>query len=358
MYSSLRIERLRGFRELFVHDLCRINLFVGRNNSGKSTVLEGVFLLGGAVNSETPSTLVQLRGQRIGGASPDAVWRPLFHRLDPTQAIRIEGTRHGEAGPRRLEIEAVSTSRFVEPPDSDEGGGTGFAWGGDEFVIGGLRLRYRPADGGEPVNVVASDPAGGGAEMPREKRADFVRTTLIASRGHSGHIRNANQFSYLLRTKREEHVLRAVRIVEPRLQRIAVLNETGMPAVYVDLGLDVLVPLAACGDGFQRLFSLAVELTAVRGGVLLIDEIDNGLHYSVLPALWKMLGEICTVGCIQIFATTHSDELLRSALEAFRDEPSVLGLFRIDRTDIGHTVAAYDPDSRRAVLDAHFEVRG
>ena len=100
-------------------------------------------------------------------------------------------------------------------------------------------------------------------------------------------------------------------------KRIEVLSEPSGPSIYLDIGLDTLVPLAVCGEGMVRLFSIILELVASRNGVLLIDEIDNGLHYSVMPKLWELLGELVEKHQVQVFGTTHNDDIMRSALEAF-----------------------------------------
>ena len=142
------------------------------------------------------------------------------------------------------------------------------------------------------------------------------------------------------------------------MQRIEVLSEITGPSIYLDVGLEVLVPLAVCGEGLVRLFSITVELAASRNGVLLIDEIDNGLHYSVMPRLWQLLGQLVEKHDVQIFATTHNDVILRTALEAFRGLPGVLGLFRIDKRGDRHVMVGYDDEAMAAVLDVHFEVRG
>src|SRR5947207_13061494 len=83
MYSRVSIKNFRGIESLEADGLRRINLIMGRNNSGKTTFLEALFLLGGAPNPQLPTMLGQMRGQRLGDTPPDPVWRPLFHNLDP-----------------------------------------------------------------------------------------------------------------------------------------------------------------------------------------------------------------------------------------------------------------------------------
>jgi hypothetical protein len=188
---------------------------------------------------------------------------------------------------------------------------------------------------------------------------EVIPATFLSARTYPDPSRSASRFSQLIRSKQDREVLQAVQLIEPAVQRIEVLStEPEGPSVHLDLGLDTLIPLGVCGEGLVRLFAVTVELISARGGVLLIDELDNGLHHSVLPGLWALLASACQRYGVQLFATTHNEELLLSALGAFAVAPGELGLFRIDRRDGRHTVAAYDAEMQEAVREHHFEVRG
>jgi predicted ATPase len=354
----LTINQFRGIRHLRVDGLRRINLFVGRNNSGKTTVLEALFLLGGATNPVFPTTLGQLRGQRLGATYPDAVWRPLFFNLDPRQQIELHAEWDDEHARRRLAITAAPASSYADVLEPAVGGGGGVAAVTEEFLIGGLRLHYTDARDREYITKATFDPKSGNVDAPSTEREDFVRATFLSARAYSSLLRDAQQYSFLVKIKQEQDVLDAMKVIEARVERIEVLSEPGGPAVYVDLGLPSLVPLAACGEGFVRMFSIIVELTASRRGVLLVDEIDNGLHYSVMEELWKLLGVLSEKHDVQIFGTTHNEELIQSALTAYQDDLTQLGLFRIDRKGTEHSVAAYNSDTMEAVREEAFEVRG
>ncbi|MCI0455801.1 MAG: ATP-binding protein [Gemmataceae bacterium] len=357
MYTSVTIENLRGIRRLVVEGLSRVNLIVGRNNTGKTTVLEGLFLLGGATTPAFPTTLGQLRGQRLGEGSPDALWRPLFWNMDPHVGIKISGQWGGEAQERRLLLEAIRQASYAGPREA-EGGEEGIAAITQEFVIGRLSLLYTSASGRQHHTQAVYEAGRRGINAPSEDRDDFVRTTFLSARSYPPLARDAQQYSLLVRRKQERDILEALQIIEPRIERIEVLSEPGGPSVYADIGLDSLIPLAACGEGFVRLFSIAVELAASRGGVLLIDEIDNGLHYSVMDDLWAVLHTLCAKHDVQVVATTHNEEMIRSAFAAFDGQLADLGLFRIDRRGDEHEAVRYDEEDMRAVRREHFEVRG
>ena len=161
-------------------------------------------------------------------------------------------------------------------------------------------------------------------------------------------VRDAQTFSSLRKIKADADVFEAVSIIEPRLRRIEVISEVTGPSIYLDIGLDALVPLAVCGEGVVRLFSIAVELAASRGGALLIDEIDNGFHYTVMPRLWEFLGDLVERYDVQVFATTHNDDILRAALRSFAHRPGVLRMMRIDVRGDRHAVASYSDEAMEA----------
>ncbi len=357
MYLSVTIEQLRGIRRLVVDDLRRLNLIVGRNNTGKTTVLEGLSLLGGGTNPAFPTTLGQLRGQRLGNGSLDPLWRSLFFNMDPHIPIAVRVRCEHEVRDRVLRLEALRVSSYADgmgPAVGEEG----VAAITQDFAIGGLRLLYTPADGREQITTALFDPRRRRIDATSVDRDDFIRTTFLSARSYPSLARDAQQYSFLVRIKQEGDVLNTLRMIEPRIQRIEVLSESGGPSVYADIGLDSLVPLAACGEGFVRLFSIAVEVTASRRGVLLIDEIDNGLHHSVMEPLWGALHGLCEKHDVQVVATTHNEEMIRSAFAAFQGHFQDLGLYRLDRREGDHVAVRYDESDMAAVRREGFEVRG
>jgi len=358
VYSSILIENLRGIGRLEVEGLRRINILVGRNNSGKSTFLEALFLLGAATEPYLTSTLAQLRGQRPANGATDVLWRPLFHNLDPRAPIKIQGHWAAESRRRELLIHARETPPTANGSKAGTIEASGSSSVGRDFPVGRLEYEYTDGLGNRMNSSARSDPQTGGVQATMVMREDQVTTTLLSARYFPGQLEDLHLFSTLVKRKQEGDVLDALRLIEPTLERIEVLSEPGGPSLYLDLGLEALVPLAVCGEGIVRLFSIIVELIASRNGVLLIDEIDNGLHYTVMPKLWKLLGELVEKHHVQVFGTTHSDDMMRSALQAFAGTEGTLGLFRIDKRGDRHVMVGYSEEAMEAVLEVPFEVRG
>ncbi len=124
MFTKIGMRCFRGIEELEIDGLQPINLIVGRNNAGKSTVLEAVDLLGGGTNPTNPimaTTLGQLRGQRLGASFPDAVWRPMFFEMDPRRPIELWAKWESDARDRRLKIEALNVSGYADELEANAG---------------------------------------------------------------------------------------------------------------------------------------------------------------------------------------------------------------------------------------------
>jgi len=145
--------------------------------------------------------------------------------------------------------------------------------------------------------------------------------------------------------RRKKEVEGLLRKIEPRLESVEALQtgqgQSSTPMIYADLGLSEMIPVTQLGQGFSRLLDIYSEIVAADARVLLIDEIENGLHYSILPVIWKGLFLAAKEFDVQIFATTHSWECIMAADAAARGgENYDLALIRLDRVagDIKATV--------------------
>lgn len=111
----------------------------------------------------------------------------------------------------------------------------------------------------------------------------------------------------------EEVIVNALQVVEPRLRSLRVQIMGGVPLIYGDIGAKRLIPFPLMGDGMSRLLGIALAMTDAQDGILLIDEIENGIHHSVMPELWKTVADLAERYNAQIFATTHSIECVLAA---------------------------------------------
>src|SRR5260221_6730660 len=156
----------------------------------------------------------------------------------------------------------------------------------------------------------------------------------------------------------EERILELMRVVEPRLQKLRYSKITSQPLVYAHLGFQHFLPGTQMGQGFNRLLTLFCEMMVSKAKVLLIDEIENGLHYSVLTQIWKGISALAESEDIQVFATTHSWGCIVAAHEAFAaTEGYDFALHRLQRVKGRVEAVTYDREMLETSLGTELEVR-
>jgi ABC-type uncharacterized transport system ATPase subunit len=159
-----------------------------------------------------------------------------------------------------------------------------------------------------------------------------------------------------------QDALAALRLVHPDLEALhfpgASGHQTRSPLVKLS-GLGRQVPLLALGDGVLRLLTIAIGLATTAGGILLLDEIDTGLHYSIQRELWRMVCATAARLGVQVFATTHSWDCVTAFQHAVRQEPSVEGyLHRLQAVPDRVVVTSFDNEQLAAATESDIEVRG
>ena len=172
---------------------------------------------------------------------------------------------------------------------------------------------------------------------------------------------DADRYSKLDRKGKIEPVLNALKLLEPRLERLAVLVEGGFPMINGDIGLNELIPVPMMGEGMVRLLSILLAIYDSTDGIILIDEIENGLHHTVMSKVWKAIAKAATQSNTQIFATTHSWECVESYISALSDlvdDDSVDGmLFRLDKSREEIQSVPYNLNDLSLIAEQKIEVR-
>ena len=372
MIKDLTIKNFKTHRDLEMKDLANVNILLGKNNSGKTAVLEALFLLYHSLNrTDTHVTLDLLNYMRgyINGADSGEKWNSLFYNWDFSKEIYIEAKEDVEQNNtekdniRSLSIKPIITGKR---PDSfsaigvmDLSGITkGLSWtitypsgNSVKYQIEDLDTMTEQQKIEDNENLLASF-----------KEAIIVRTDFISARGLTNIRREAERFSRLEvenRVDKINELLKILRNFEPNLKRLFIGATKNGTTIYGDIGLDRPIPLPLMGDGMLHAFSIALSMVNSQNGLVLIDEIENGLHYSVLTEVWRMILQTSHDLIVQVFATTHSDECLKAAYEAVDslEYYDNLKLFRFDRTEDETKVVDYSTKQLLYAIASEQEVR-
>jgi AAA15 family ATPase/GTPase len=347
MYRSFVAQRFRGLKELRITGFQRINLITGRNNVGKTSLLEALFIHSGAVNISLPFTIEALRGvaQFQGGLEESLTG--LFNEFDTRPPIRLEGED-------QLGTQRTCELRLTPAPTTIP---TGEAQTSSTDKASAIELIFSDSLRPEPISTrgviekgqLRLDPA----PIPPLYQGYFVTPRSL------DHKAQAERFSELVKVVGEEdRLVAALQVLEPSIKAVRLLNHGGVSMIHLDVGLKRFMPLAHTGEGMVRLADILIAIGNSKNGVVLIDEFENGVHYSVLGKLWKATAEFAERFNTQVFATTHSLECVRAAHETFAHREYAFRLFRLQREkDLSVSSKMFSKDALDAALKTDLELR-
>ncbi len=358
VFTQFRITNFRCFRDLQIDGLHRVNLIAGKNNTGKTALLEAIHLHSYPQDCQLPFTITEQRGVESAAelAEPESGW--LFHTSKAGRASQLQLESTTDSGPTRTLRIAwgdAATIRQLFPAT-------------DRFVQGSFlegdwqsdrrRMVMCTEMPGQNTVYAVSVPCAGGTVALGSSDAPWNGPSAFLGALYPRAANDVQAFSELVSAKRDEQVLPSLRLLEPRLHTLGIVLLGNRPVVHADVGLPRLVPVTLMGEGFRRTLAILSTIATTSGGRVLVDEIENGLHYSVMRDVWQAIAHAARAASVQVFATTHSWECIQAAHQAFTENgPYDLRLLRLDRADGTIRVAAYDQELLEYATEMTHEVR-
>ncbi len=361
MYGSFIARNFRCFRELKIDNLSRINLIAGKNNVGKSALLEALFLHCGAYNPSLAFSINAFRGMETTkvdftkeGETP---WDSLFNDFDTSRCIELVGDYKkidGRVLWLRL-IKSPSELSKIHPPITRHLTEAKTIDSSPEVVkVLELRFRQRKKEGSFYI-ILERD--GAFRQQPLSPPPPFP-ASFQPSRVRAPVLEEGERFGNLEKQGLTHVLVEALKILEPRLKRLVMIYEAKQPVLYGVLESKTFIRSSLMGEGVSRLLSLVLQLFSAQNGVVLIDEIENGLHHSVMQKVWQKLIDVARKFNTQVFATTHSHECIIAAFKAFEgNKPNDFRLHRLEMINGDIKAITYSPATIRAAIEADLELR-
>jgi AAA15 family ATPase/GTPase len=346
-FSSISITGFRSIAKLHIEGLQQINLFVGKNNCGKTTVLESIFVLAGATN---PSLLSNTNKFRDYGTLRKEDFLLFFNALNLEKPIVFHATETDKTTTRQLTIEPIisyMSDDSLAVLDTMNIKGLSFDYNykakHTKHIVVKTKIQYLD----NRVDIDVKD-----IEKQRyiEKlAANFINTNAIMNN-------LAARVSEIIKAKQKQQIIAILQTIEPTI--IDIHTDDG--TVYFDMGLKVFLPIHVAGDGMRRILSLVTIIFQKKNGIAIIDEIDNGLHHASQAIMWKALMVAAREFNVQIFATTHSNECIQALAtiaEANYHNQNIAALFRIEKKQDEHRAFLFNQELLAAAIDNNFEIR-
>jgi predicted ATPase len=319
--DELIVHRFRGLRDVSLTDLRGVNLFVGANDSGKTSLLEALSIFVQPLNIRVWLDAGLRRDRRLPWHVALESLFPHFVETANGDAKReIDLSGEGESiDVRRSGARLTKTSRLKT--DAQD---TQYEEPGVEIEVS--VATYKGSLTPERFLVWRDQKA---VDLPPPRRSLKVQMVDVDRY-------LPEQLSDVTLRGLKQQTVDLLQKVYSQIKDIEVLTPDGVTSVYLAHSRAGLAPLAEFGDGIRRALSIALALPKAANGILLIDEIEASIHVSALGPLFKWLVEGCAEFNVQLFATTHSLEAVDAILESNGNE-SDLAAFRLRQKATGIT---------------------
>ncbi|MCY4040343.1 MAG: AAA family ATPase [Gammaproteobacteria bacterium] len=367
-FPSLSISGFRGIRSLDLPRLGRVTLLAGKNGVGKTSVLEAVRFYASRGGSRELFDLINTREEFVLGEDEgDSVLLPdfssLFHDFDQHSGTIVPPIQIGSTN------ESLNLSLRLEDADMDSESPS-------LFRLENPAMNLRVSVGEHSQNLPAGLLRYYDGDRRRITERHFRPTRLPAEwpdpipfeslgPGLLGNADVARLWDAGALTETEDFAIQALRlVVGDSLERLAVVGES--PRSYRSPGRRVVakltsssapIPLKRLGDGANRLLSVALALANCRNGILLIDEVENGIHYGIQPALWRMIFSAAEAANTQVIAATHSWDCIVGFATATAGSHAEGMVIRLERHEDEIVAVEYPKEDLLVAAQQRTEVR-
>jgi ABC-type lipoprotein export system ATPase subunit len=355
MVDSFTIENFRSFKEVKVERCGLINILVGDNGSGKTALLEALFLAAG-VSPELTLRTRSWRGLegRMSGTHEDiheALWADLFFKFQTSKPARIalKGARdHTRSVTVKLfpqghlrviaptRKESGAPVRVVPDPSPIE-----FVWS----IQGRGSFSVKPTFDGEKLNI---------PPVPET----HVRGSFFAANRTAPGPEVSNHFSQLSRTFHEEEFIERFNALYPNIKDLSLEMSGGSTMLFARVdGLPQRIPLSLASGGMSKLAAILLAMPQQAGGIVLVDEIENGFYHKRMPQIWETLLDFARLYKCQLFVSSHSVECLAAAASLAAKNPGDFAVMRTVLESDGTKVRQFSGETFVDAIQEQIEVR-
>lgn len=349
MIKDIKINNFKSIYKADIKGFRRINLLFGKNDCGKTTLLESIYLLM-RFDPSCPLLLNTLRGY---DKTDEKDLYLNFHNLNIDKPITISSDEEIE---RKMDISLFKSYSNAVDIDSLK---DNFSNEREDGYYG-LKMNYFLDKQKYHSEIIFQ-------EKVRQFKIDNDKTYKKTIKCKYLPI-NYDEIDYdgfkeIIQNEKEDLVLETLKMIEPTIKDIQMIGDD----IFVGVdGLDRRIPINCMGDGIRRLLSMISAIYKCRSieerqGVLLIDAIDSCFHYSVMKKIWKVLLDSAKRNGVQIFATTHNIDSIKGFNEAIKEENAneeaiAFKLLHISNDDELKALA-YDSQQINYLLEHETEIR-
>ena len=327
-FESISIRRFRGLEHIELEDLGAVNLLVGANGSGKTSVLEAIFLLSGLSNAKL---VLGVQNQRNHIVREFDDLSAIFHDLDIDRPIELSAMAPADAAQRDLSIAAPFVETIGGVLEQNGEGGTS-----EETRIPRVAssspdrrrvLLYEAKMAGHAIEtplsftchlaVLGDGQVNLSAPIPPAEMDNIAgRMTVPARMFRPSSNHDSEVISRVVVDKKKEKLIEIMRKIDPQIQDVS----TSGDIAYLDTGLKKMLPITMFGGGVTRVADIISRCVLENPNIVLIDEMENGVHYKGIHEFLKAMLGLSSSDGVQIFMTAHSLDVLRALRDVLKKD--------------------------------------
>ena len=346
-FKNITIANFRGFDYLEINALRKLNIFVGANNVGKTSILEAAFMLVGMSNPFISSRVNYLR-TAISSDNLDNT-RYLFHNIDFNNKPLLKGImNNGEV--RKMTFTPVTL--FLNETNASASNSN------SQSTIKQLNFDFDKKDekGFAYHSKILIKSNGNTQQETDDNYNENINALFIPVDKNDSNA--TNNFSTVVKHNRKQFVNNALHDFDSSIESIEALPD----GLYLKIkGLKELLPISMAGDGVRRMINIISTIVSEDFNIVFIDEVDNGMHYSAHKLMWKTILRFVKTHNIQLFITTHNIDCLMGLENAMQEDKNLQNLanvYNIAKTkNKGFQAYRYGYNELREAIDNEIEIR-
>ena len=304
--SYLNIRHFKGIENLELNDLSNVNIIVGENNSGKTSVLEAISLL---QSQDSIKTMLK-HISRSDSSYPSKF--ELFLEIFPKEQyisknIQINSIINGLA--RELKIDGNLIEKMFR-------GTVSVKLDNEKLINKDMVFKE---------NQVIKD----------NSSYDIIKIIYITPYDHfkDGLI---NKTIENIKESEKDKIIKLLQMFDSNILDFKILstnNKDNPMTTYIEHKRYGFMPLFSFGDSIKKVLTLASAVISAKQGILLVDEIETAIHKNMINEVFKWFIEACREFEVQLICTTHSLEAIDGMIIGVGKETDSLSCFRIEIYD-------------------------
>lgn len=348
MCNSFFAKNFRAFEKIEIPKLDKVNLFLGKNSVGKTALLEALYIHLHSNKMRAIDDILVKKDEHLPDrgdvSSVGSIVRHLFHNHQLSDFDKegiVFGAITKQRKPAKNKLTEIKTT---------------INKGKDEVlqVVKNKDKRYALLKG-DFANFDDFDDY----RFIRRYRTQFIETNnnlqFVYSSGSGDIVRMWDNIDL---TDKQSKVIKALQVIEPDLTGIKFVEQSRRRDRVAKASINgEIVPFKSMGDGINRILYIILSMVNAEDGYLLIDEFENGLHYSVQEQVWEVIFTLAESLNVQVFATTHSSDCIKAFGSQWKGNEKSATMHRINYKDRQHSVMPYNLTNLNDALDTNTEVR-